>query len=442
MRRNVHQAPTDVIAARCNRQGGVGVLEMRLSRHGSCSLPSTDKPLARRRWSAGRWIGGGLVLVLALAIILGWNLIAAHREAAKASAAKNPPPEPVTIAEARSGNFPVYLNGLGTVQPYQTVTLHSRVDGQITEVDFRQGQMVKAGDVLVRIDPRPYQAALDQAKAKKSQDEAALAQARADLKRYQSLEKNQFAPVQQVETQQASVEQLVAQIAGDQAQIDSAGTQLDYTTIRAPIAGKTGFRGIDPGNIVHAADTAGIVSIVKLQPISVVLTAPEQQIQAINEALDLGEVHVSALSSDGTQILSQGNLAVVDNAVDQASGTIGMKASFQNGDNALWPGLSVSTRLLLRTLQDVVVVPQDALQRGPDGFYVFVVGADNKVKQQAVKVEAQDDGKAVITQGLKDGDKVVTEGQYKLQQGTAVKAQSANDAAAVGVQQADNQKTP
>jgi multidrug efflux system membrane fusion protein len=389
-------------------------------------------------------MGGAGIAVLALGIILGWHFFAAHREAAKAAAAKGPPPVPVTVAEAKSGNFPVYLNGLGTVQPYETVTLHSRVDGQITEVDFKQGQMVQAGDVLAKIDPRPYQAALDQAKAKKAQDEAAVAQARADLKRYQALAKNQFAPKQQVETQQATVDQLVAQIAGDQAAIDSAGTQLDYTTIRAPMAGKTGFRGIDPGNIVHAADTTGIVSIVKLQPISVVFTAPEQQIQALNQALDLGEVHVTALSSDGTQVLSEGNLALVNNAIDEASGTIGMKASFQNKENTLWPGLSVTTRLLIRTLKDVVVVPEDALQRGPDGFYVFLVGPDNKVKQQAVKLGDQGDGKAVIAQGLKDGDKVVTEGQYKLEQGVLVKAQSGgnNDAETGGGQQAENQQAP
>jgi membrane fusion protein, multidrug efflux system len=391
---------------------------------------------------AGRWIGGAVILVFALGVLLGWHFFAAHREAAKAAAAKGPAPEPVTVAEAKSGNFPVYLNGLGTVQPYETVTVHSRVDGQITEVGFRQGQMVAVGDVLAKIDPRPYQAALDQTKAKKSQDEAALAQARADLTRYQSLAKNQFAPRQQVETQQATVDQLVAQIAGDQAAIDSAGTQLDYTTIRAPLAGKTGFRGIDPGNIVHAADTTGIVSIVKLQPISVVLTAPEQQIQAINGALDLGEVHVTALASDGTKVLSQGNLALVNNAIDEASGTISMKATFQNRDNALWPGLSVSTRLLLRTLQNVVVVPEDALQRGPDGFYVFVVGGDSKVKQQKVKVGDQGDGKATIAEGLKDGDKVVTQGQYKLQQGTLVKPQNGDSAAASGDQQAENQQAP
>jgi multidrug efflux system membrane fusion protein len=400
-------------------------------------MVSADKPSQRHRSTAGRWIAGGVILIFAAGIFVGWHFVAAHR-AAQTAAAKGPPPVPVTVAEARSGNFPVYLNGLGTVQPYETVTVHSRVDGQLTEVDFRQGQMVAAGDVLARIDPRPYQAVLDQAKAKKEQDEAALAQARADLKRYQSLATNQFAPKQQVETQQAMVDQLIAEIAGDQAAIDSAGTQLDYTTIRAPIAGRTGFRGIDPGNIVHAADATGIVSIVKLQPISVVFTAPEQQIQAINQALALGEVRVTALASDESKVLSQGHLALVNNEIDEASGTIGMKASFENRDNALWPGLSVSTRLLLRTLQNVVVVPEDALQRGPDGFYVFLVGGGNKVTQQAVKIGDQGDGKAVIAQGLKDGDKVVTEGQYKLQQGTVVKPQSGNSTGTSGEQQAEN----
>jgi multidrug efflux system membrane fusion protein len=219
------------------------------------------------------------------------------------------------------------------------VTVRSRVDGQVIKVGFRQGQMVNEGDLLVQIDPRPYQAALEQAQAKKAQDDANLRNAQLDLQRYSTLAKQDYASRQQVDTQQAKVDQLNAQLKGDQAAIDNAETQLSYTTIRSTLTGKIGFRLIDPGNIVHATDQTGIVTIVKLQPISVVFTAPEENIGQINRALATGNMPVMALSSDGTKILGQGHLALVDNQVDQASGTIRMKATFKNEDNALWPGL-------------------------------------------------------------------------------------------------------
>ena len=264
---------------------------------------------------------------------------------------------PVTIAQARNADFPVYLNGLGVVEPYQTVLVRSRVDGEVTKVAFKQGQMVKDGDVLVEIDPRPYQAALDQAVAKKAQDEASLKNAQLDLARYAALAKEDSVSRQRFDTQQATVDELVAQIKGDQASIDNAQTQVSYTTIRSPLTGKTGFRLVDAGNIVHAADTTGIVTIVQLQPISVVFTAPEEDVPQINMALAAGAAPVTALSSDGLKTLSQGHLAVVNDAIDQASGAIQMKATFENADNALWPGLSVATRLLVDTLRQVTVVP-------------------------------------------------------------------------------------
>ncbi|MDQ0473585.1 efflux RND transporter periplasmic adaptor subunit [Labrys wisconsinensis] len=341
---------------------------------------------------------------------------------ATAKAAPKPAPVPVTVAQVRKADFPVYLTGLGTVQAYDTVTVRSRVDGQITKVFFKQGQMVKEGDPLVEIDKRPYRAALDQAVAKKAQDEASLRDDKLNLQRYQSLAKQDFASRQQLDTQQALVDQLTAQIQGDQATIDNAQTQLDYTSIKSPLTGKTGFRLVDPGNIVHASDTNGIVTIVKLQPISVVYTAPEESIPAINKALAAGEVPVAALSSDGQSVLSRGHLALVDNAVNEASGTIGMKATFENGDNALWPGLSVSTRMRVDTLKQVVVVPEDTVQRGPNGLYAFVVGADNKVAMQTIKVSQTGTGQSVITDGLTPGQTVVVEGQYRLQPGTEVAA--------------------
>jgi multidrug efflux system membrane fusion protein len=349
---------------------------------------------------------------------------------------------PVTVAEAKTADFQVYLNGLGTVEPYDTVTVRSRVDGQILSVAFKQGQMVAEGDLLVQIDPRPYQAALDQAKAKKAQDEANLNNAELNLKRYSTLAAQDFASRQQLDTQAASVAQLVAQIKGDQAMIDDAQTQVTYTTIRSPLTGRVGFRLVDPGNIVHAADTTGIVTIVKLQPISVVLTATEDDVPRINAALAAGPVRVDALSSDGTRTLSQGRLAVVNNEVDQVSGTIRMKATFDNTDNALWPGLSVSTRLMVDTLKQVIVVPEDAVQRGPDGLYAFVVGADNKVAMQAIKMGPEDQGQSVVLQGLTAGQKVVTEGQYRLAQGTLVQANAPAPAAVADAAQNPPVKAP
>jgi multidrug efflux system membrane fusion protein len=327
---------------------------------------------------------------------------------------------PVTFAQVQIGDFPVYLNGLGIVQPYNTVTVRSRVDGEVTKVAFRQGQMVTEGDILVQIDPRPYQAALDQALAKKAQNEASLKDAQLNLQRYGSLAKQDFASHQQLDTQQATVDQLIAQIKGDQAAIDNAQTQVSYTIIRSPLTGKTGFRLVDPGNIVHASDTTGIVTIVKLQPISVVFTAPEDDVPQINKALAAGMVPVEALRSDGLKTLSQGHLALVNNEVDQASGTIRMKATFENTDNVLWPGLSVSTRLLADTLKHVTVVPADAVQRGPNGLYAFVVGDGNKAEMRDVKVDQEGNGQSVISQGLSPGEKVVITGQYRLQQGALV----------------------
>ncbi len=327
---------------------------------------------------------------------------------------------PVTFETVRLSDFPVYLDGLGTVQPYDTVVVRSRIDGQVVKVDFRQGQIVQEGDVLVQIDPRPYQAALAEAEAKKAQDQANLRNAQINLQRAVTLAKQQAGPQQQVDTQQAMVDQLTAQVKGDQANIDNAQTQLSYTTIKSPLSGKVGFRQVDPGNIVHATDPNGIVTIVKLQPISVVFTAPEEQVQRINKALDAGQVPVWALSSDGTKTLAQGHLAIVNNQVDLASGTIQMKATFQNKDNALWPGLSVLTRLQLEVLHDVMVLPNQAIQRGPNGLYVFMVDNQNKVSVQPIKVGEEGDTTTQVASGVSQGERVVVSGQYRLTPGAVV----------------------
>ena len=386
----------------------------------------------RRRWP----------LFVALAAILvgsyaGWHYFIASKAAdaaveLKTAAGKGggPAPIPVTVAPVKKADFSVYLYGLGTVQPYRTVTVRSRVDGQIINVLFKQGRMVKEGDTLVEIDPRPYQAALDQAKAKKAQDEANLKNAKLNLERSLTLAQKDYATQQQVDSQQAMVDQLTAQIQGNQAAIDNAQTQLGYTVIKSPLSGRAGFRLVDPGNIVHSSDENGIVTIVQLQPISVVFTAPEENVPQINQALEEGTVvPVEALSSDGLRMLAQGSLARVNNEVDQASGTIRMKATFENKDNVLWPGLSVATRLLVNKLKDATVIPDNAVQRGPNGLYAFVVGDDNKVAVQAIKVSQSGDGESVVEQGLTPGQRVVVTGQYRLEIGSLVQPTEAPPAA-------------
>jgi len=367
----------------------------------------------------------GVLGVCAIAVFgyLGWLYMSADSGKREA---KGPAPVPVVTQTIQNADFPVYLNGLGTVQPYRTVTVRSQVDGQVIKVEFRQGQMVNEGDLLVQIDPRPFQAALGMAQAKKAQDEANLKNAQLDLERYSQLAKQDYASRQQLDTQQAKVDTLNAHIKGDQASIDNAQTQLSYTTIRSPLTGKVGFRLIDPGNIVHATDQTGIVTIVKLQPISVVFTAPEENVGQINKALAAGTVPVIALSSDSTKTLAQGRLALVDNKVDQASGTIQMKATFENKDNALWPGLSVATRLLIDTQRNVLVISNDAIQHGPNGLYSFVVGKDNKVEKRDIEVGDEGTSQSVVRKGLASGDRVVTTGQYRLTEGALVTPRNAN----------------
>jgi membrane fusion protein, multidrug efflux system len=330
-------------------------------------------------------------------------------------------PVPVTVTAAERTAFPVYRNGLGTVQAFNTVLVRTRVDGQIEKVAFKEGQMVKAGDMLVQIDARQYQAALDQANAKKAQDQATLSNAKADLQRFLSLGK--FATRQQTETQATTVSQVTAQLALDQAAIDNAATQLSYTTIRAPIGGLTGFRQVDVGNIVNAAAQTGIVTIAQIEPISLIFTLPEEQLQDVNQALAAGPVPVIAYSTDGQTKLSEGTLTVVNNEVDPASGTVRLKASFENRDHALWPGLSVATRMLVHTLPDVVVIPDEAVQHGPNGLYVYVVDGSGKAARQDIAVRLSADGRSVVSKGLAAGQKVIVEGQYRVQAGALVAAQ-------------------
>jgi membrane fusion protein, multidrug efflux system len=333
-------------------------------------------------------------------------------------------PAPVRVAAVERKDFPIVLTGLGTVQALNTVTVRSRVDGQIVKVAFHEGQMLKEGDLLVQIDPAPYKAALDQAVAKLAQDEASLRFAKQDLDRTIPLAKQGVSTQQLLEQRTANVANLTALIEGDKAAIDNARVQLDYTSIRSPLTGRAGFRLVDPGNIVHAADQSGILTITQLDPIAVIFTAPELQLPEISDALKGGPLKVTAYSSDGRKRLGEGTLKLIDNRVDPASGTINLKASFPNPGHALWPGLSVTTRLLVSTEKNVVVVPDSAVQRGPNGLYAYVVTPDGKAEIRDLKVERIADGLALVTQGLSPGESIITSGHYRVQPGGPIQVLS------------------
>jgi membrane fusion protein, multidrug efflux system len=361
------------------------------------------------------------VAALVVAGYFGWQRFhgATPADSAQKSAASGRAPAvPVTIAPVVKADFPVYLTGLGTVQGFNTVLVRTRVDGQIDKIAFTEGQLVNQGDLLVHIDPRPFQAALDQAKAKKAQDEANLGNATLDLQRYTKL--GEFATKQQTDTQRSTVAQLTAQIAADDAAISNAQTQFDYTNVKAPISGVAGLRQVDVGNIVNASTQTGIVTIAQIEPIAVIFTAPEEQLPYINEAQSAQPLRVIALTTDGKKTLSEGLLSVVNNQVDTTSGTVRLKAVFDNRNHALWPGQSVSTRLLLKTLKDATVVPEDAIQHGTNGLYAYIVNQDNKAELRKVKVSQSIDGRSVIDDGLSPGQQVITGGQYKVQPGTLV----------------------
>jgi multidrug efflux system membrane fusion protein len=369
---------------------------------------------------------GWVLLIAAVGAVgyFGWqrfygpNPGARTESAQKSSSSPRAAPVRVTIAPVEKADFPVYLTGLGTVQGFNTVVVRTRVDGQIDKIAFKEGQLVNQGDLLAQIDPRPFQAALDQAKAKKAQDEANLANANLDLQRFTRL--GEFATRQQTDTQRSTVAQLTAQIAADDAAISNAQTQVDYTTVKAPISGVAGLRQVDVGNIVNASTQTGIVSIAQIEPIAVIFTAPEEQLPYINEAQSLQPLKVIAITTDGKKPLAEGTLAVINNQVDTTSGTIRLKAVFDNKNHALWPGQSVSTRLLLKTLKDATVVPDDAIQHSTDGLYAYIVNQDNKAEVRKVRVSSSIDGRSVVDDGLSPGQQVITSGQVRVQPGTLV----------------------
>jgi multidrug efflux system membrane fusion protein len=370
-----------------------------------------------------RAIGAGIgcVAVLAAGGAYYWY-DSAMAVSDKGPRAAGRPAVPVTVAVAERRDVPIYLTGLGSVQALLSIDIQTRVDGELQQVMFTEGQHIKKGDVLAKIDPRPFQATFDQAKAKRAQDEAALVAAEKDLTRAKTLSLKSFETQQNVDLQQAKVDQLRASIAADEAAMESAQTQLDYATIVAPSDGRVGIRRVDPGNIVHAADTRPITNLVLMQPCAVLFVLPATNLTDVRQALKRGPVEVTAFDENGRTALSTGQLLLIDNAIDQATANIRLKAIFSNDDDILWAGEFVNARILVDTRRDVLTIPTTSIQSGPKGAFTWVVAANNTAEPRAIGVGPETDDVTIITAGLAEGDRVVVAGHYKLQSKTPVVA--------------------
>jgi multidrug efflux system membrane fusion protein len=336
-------------------------------------------------------------------------------------------PVPVTVAEAGEGDVPIYFDGLGTVQAINTVAIRTQVNGKLQSVNFVEGQHVNKGDTLAVVDPRPFQAVLDQAKAKRVEDEAQLTADQKDLDRFKSLVGKGAGTQQAVDQQQAKVDNLKATIQADQAGIESAETQLSYATITAPIDGHVGFRQVDAGNIVSTADQTPITVLTEIKPAMSIVTLPQRDLAALREAMLKGEVAVVAFDQDNTRELARGKLLLIDNQIDQTTSTIKLKTSFPNDDERLWPGEFVRVRVLVDTLKNVVTVPPAAVQRSSQGLFVWVIKQDNTAENRSITAGPSDDEATVVASGLKPGERVVVSGHYRVRAGVKVEA---NEAAA------------
>jgi multidrug efflux system membrane fusion protein len=355
--------------------------------------------------------------LVALIAVAWYGLL--HKPAA-AAMQKAPQPINVETAGVVQADVPIYLQGLGTVQAFYTVTVTARVDGELEKVGFVEGQTVHKGDLLAQIDPRPTRAAFEQAVATKAKDAAQLANAKRDFERYTLLQPQDLASKQTVDTQKALVDQLAAQLQVDQAQIDSTRTQLDYTRITSPIDGRTGIRLVDPGNIVRAADTTGIVVVTQVQPIAVIFTLPEEALGSVTSALAAGPVKVTSAARSGGTALDEGTLQLIDNQITSATGTLKLKAIFSNPRNTLWPGQFVDARVLIRTDRNAMTIPTPAVQMGPHGPFTYVVKSDSTVEVRPLKIGEESNGMTIVRDGLALQERVVTSNQYRLQAGTPV----------------------
>jgi multidrug efflux system membrane fusion protein len=380
--------------------------------------------LAKARSGTRRAFVIGIVLI-ALAAVLYYVFSASTQQRRGGRFAPGEGPVPVLVAPAARADVPVFLDAVGTIKALNTVTVRPQVDGKLLSVNFKEGDDIKKGDVLAKIDPVIYQAQLNQAVAKKAQDEAQLANSKIDLERYERLAATAAINKQQADTQRALVAQNTALVQADQAAIDNAQAMLGYTTITAPIDGRTGIRMVDEGNYVRSADTnSSIVVITQLQPISVLFNLPQQDLAQVNTAFSKGPLNVEARRSDNDSVIDRGALRVVDNQVDQTTGTVKLKAEFPNANLQLWPGQFVNIRLLVDTLKQVVVIPTGAVQRGPNGTFVYVVKDDDTVSVRPITVQKQDETQTVVSKDLEASERVVTTGFVRLTDGTKVEVGS------------------
>ena len=369
---------------------------------------------------------GTVLIAIAVAGAAGWWLL--EPPARAANPAPSPAPVPVTTTPVKPQDVPVMLDGIGTVQALNVVEIHGQVNGTLIALPAHEGQEVHKGDVVAEIDPRPYQAALDQAMAQRDEDTAQLKSAQLDLARYQALARRQFAPVQQVDDQTATVNKQTAAIAADTAAIETAQINLGYCVIRAPIDGRVSLYQLDVGNLVNAASLTNIVSITQDKPISVVFTLPEADLAQVQAARARGAVPVAVASADSHDKVSTGTLLTPDNTIDTSTGTISLKANFDNQDDALWPGEFINARVQVNTLSKALTVPSLAIEHGPNGLFVYIVKPDQTAATAPVEVSYEDNGLSVVSKGLSAGDTVVLSGQSRLSPGTRVQAKDAAEA--------------
>jgi membrane fusion protein, multidrug efflux system len=384
---------------------------------------------------AGRRRRRGLVIAAICAVVVLGGLFywsQTPRAADTAARSKVRAAVPVSVVTVSRQDVPIYLTGLGIVQAVLTVSIHSQVDGKLQEVFFKEGQRVKKGEVLAKIDPRLYQAALDQAKARKAIDQATLTAAEKDLARFRTLVQKNAETQQNLDLQQAKVDQAKASIEADSAAIETAQTNLDYTTIVAPNDGRMGVRLVDPGNVVHANDQGAIAVLTQTQPTAVLFTLPAHTLDDVRAAMARGAVEVAAYDHDNARLLGNGTLAMIDNMIDQATATYKLKATFANADESLWPGQFVNARLLLEVRKDALVIPPVAVQRGPHGLFAWVVKSDNTVEPRPISTATTTGDRTIVTSGIIAGERVVIDGQYKLQTGAQVTITAPREAARGG----------
>jgi membrane fusion protein, multidrug efflux system len=384
---------------------------------------STQMPSANGN-GRGRVWGWVLLMLVIVGGVIAYQLHARSQAASKdngSTAALS-----VGVSTVEKKDMPYYLSGLGSVTAFNTVTLHTRVDGQLMDVNFKEGQFVRAGDVLATIDPRPYQVALDQAQGQLSKDLASQADAKVDLGRYQQLWQEGVVPRQQLDTQQATVGQFDGAIQSDKAQIDNERLQLTYCKITSPIDGRVGLRLVDPGNIVHAADTNGMLVITQVQPISVIFTLPEDNIPEVISVMKKRPMTVEAYGRDNKQLLATGKLLTPDNQIDPTTGTLRFKSEFTNQDSSLWPNQFVNIRLFLDVRQNAILVNSAAIQKGVQGAFVYVVDANNQAQVRQVQVDFTEGNSTIVSKGLSAGEIVVVDGAEKLQAGSPVEPHQPN----------------